>query len=172
VPTTNNRRAGAALAAVLSLAALGAADPALAGEAEEHCYVEIIGQAEDGEYLATAPVCFDSMDDVATALGVALPAGASDAEAGGALAASSTIGVHYDGANYTGSSITVSGSDCGGGYLNLTVDWRNRISSTINGCPQVRFYNFINLGGSYEATFSSGNLGALNNAADSIQYLT
>ena len=85
-------------------------------------------------------------------------------------AASGTLGVHYDGSNFTGSSITVSGTSCSGGYTNLSTDWRNRISSTVNGCPVVRFFDGVNLSGISETRLTSGNLIALNNRSDSIQY--
>jgi hypothetical protein len=94
------------------------------------------------------------------------------AEEGTALAADFAIGVHYDGAGFTGSSVTVVGSSCIGGWLNLPAAWNDRISSTANGCPQIRHFLHVNLAGTSASTFSpGGNLGALSNEASSIQYL-
>jgi hypothetical protein len=90
-----------------------------------------------------------------------------------AALATFSIGVHYDGFDLTGSSLTVVGVDCLGGWLNLPSTWNNRISSTLNGCPRIRHYDGVNLGTPQETTFSpGGNLGALNNIASSVQYLT
>jgi hypothetical protein len=81
------------------------------------------------------------------------------------------IGSHFDGFGYSGSSFSVEGSDCYGGYLNLTGWWANRVSSTINGCPAIRHYYWPDLGGSYETTSGfGGNLNALNNLSESISY--
>jgi hypothetical protein len=83
------------------------------------------------------------------------------------------IGVHYDGADLTGSSLTVVGADCLGGWLNLPSTWNNRISSTLHGCPRIRHYDGVNLGTPQETTYSpGGNLGPLNNIASSVQYLS
>ena len=91
------------------------------------------------------------------------------ATAGGAVTASFTnVGYHYDGFNLTGSYITVAGTVCNGGWLNLSWDWINRISSTWSPC-WVGHYDGYNLTGSGEyLTF--GNLGSLNNAANSLVY--
>jgi hypothetical protein len=82
------------------------------------------------------------------------------------------IGVHWDGPGLTGSSFTVIGSSCSGGWLNLNALWTNRVSSTQNYCPVIRHYDGYGLTGSHEDTYApGGNLGFMNNATNSIQYL-
>lgn len=84
-----------------------------------------------------------------------------------------TLGVHFDGANGSGSSITVTGSGCNGGWWNTGASWANRISSTYNGCGRLAHYDLPNKGGSVESTYGVGttdNLGILNNRAESVAY--
>jgi hypothetical protein len=95
---------------------------------------------------------------------------------GGALTAlggggSGIIGVHFDGYNFTGSSFSVWGTDCYGGYINLSGYWANRVSSTINGCPVVAHYYWQNLGGPFESIYGAGsNLSYMDNLSESIAY--
>ena len=154
--------------AAAGIGVLALAAPAAAEAREQHCVVEVVGQEADGELVLSSPECYRSFDRAAAAAGA--PELADDALTPQAVAASSVIGVHYDGANFTGSSLTVYGTNCGGGYTNLTTTWRNRISSSLNGCPIVRFFDGANLTGASETQFASGNLFYLNNRADSIQY--
>jgi hypothetical protein len=138
---------------------------------ESHCVVHVRGQAQTGELLVTEPECYSTFDEAMTAEGVdAWGIGASVA-ADSVAAAAFTIGTHYDGAGYTGSSTSVVGSDCGGGWLNVSATWDNRISSTRNGCPRVRHFSGTNLAGSVQSTWSpGGNLTTLDNQTSSIQY--
>lgn len=142
-----------------------------------HCVVEVIGEEESGAFVTAEPVCFETLAEALSTAGLAIDPGArvtfEQVRAENLLAtatASGTIGIHYDGSNRTGASITVTGADCSGGYLNLTSDWTNRISSTLNGCPVVRFFDGFDKSGANETTTTQVNLGALNNAANSIQY--
>lgn len=141
--------------------------------AEEHCLVEIVGVNDGGRFETDEPVCYPTLAEVLVELGE-VPSFRSrstvDVDAVVA-AASTTLGVHWDGSNRTGSSITISGGTCGGGYVNLSSSWTNRISSTLNSCPSVVFWDGFDKTGSNESTNSaSTNLGALNNASNSIGY--
>ena len=148
-------RAAALAAAFIAALTVFAAPAPAAPRPEEHCVLHVVGQADNGELLTEAPVCFAS----------------AAAAAASPLGATSTIAVHYDGANFTGSSITISGSTCSGGWLNLSFAWRNRISSTQNFCPQIRHFDGLNLTGAWQATFGTGgNLSTLNNKTESVQY--
>src|ERR1019366_4402030 len=83
------------------------------------------------------------------------------------------LGIHYDGQNWTGSSTSTVGSDCLGGWLNVSNAWNNRIRSTWNGCNRIRHFDGYNLTGTWEDTYSpGGNLTALDRATSSIQYTT
>ena len=155
----------AALAAA-GVAVLALASPASAAPPEQHCVVDVVGQEADGRLVLGPQRCYRSFDQAQADAGVPTP-GDTSAQA---LAAGTVLAVHYDGANFTGSSITVNGTTCGGGYTNLSWDWRNRISSSLNGCSVVRFYDGLNKAGANESMFASGNLGWLNNKSDSVQY--
>ena len=157
----------AALAAAGVAATVAFAAPADAAPREQHCVVDVVGQEADGLLILSEPTCYRSFDQ---AQADARSAPASPDGSVQLLAASTVLGVHYDGANFTGASITVSGTTCSGGYTNLTTDWRNRISSSLNGCSPVRFFDGLNRSGVFEVQWSSGNLFGLNNKADSIQY--
>ncbi len=150
------------------------------GTVADQCVVRVTGQEDDGRLLTSAPVCYPTIAEALTAAGVELDPGLTDLtfeqiEESGALESAvesaGLIGVHWDGANRSGASISISGADCSGGYHNLSSTWINRISSTWNGCPSVLFYDGYDKTGSYEVTTSSSvNLGSLNNAANSIGY--
>lgn len=115
--------------------------------------------------------CVDSFAESAAVLGlgehIETPAELVEA----ASAASVDIAVHFDGLNYTGDTLTVSGA-CDGSWINLSSAWNNRISSTLSTCGRVRHYLDLDLGGSYTDTTGSGNLGSgFSNAISSIKYL-
>ena len=70
-----------------------------------------------------------------------------------ALSIQSTLATHYDGASYTGSSFSVLGVNCLGGYVNMSASWDNRVSSTYSSfCPRVRHWTGVNLSGQYQDT--------------------
>ena len=166
---------GAVVIAAWTLAPIGvAAGPSLKGT---HCVVQVVGQRPSGELETTPEQCYSTFAEAATAAGIPgvdasdSPRSISDAQ----LADSWAIGIHYDGFNGTGASLTVNGDDCSGGWLNVSASWVNKISSTRNGCNRVSHFSGTNLTGSVETTFgvnTLSNLSGLNNATDSIQYLT
>lgn len=171
-------------ALVLSTVALlgvMAGSPSLSASPETHCVVNVVDQAVDGE-LITGPVrCYatfaEAMYDASNGtLALAEDTTGSDVFAGGVQAvqvASFAIGIHYDGASGTGSSITVSGSGCTGGFWNTGSAWANRISSSWNGCGRLRHWDLPTQGGASENTFGAGttdNLTSLNNKVESVSY--
>jgi hypothetical protein len=160
-------------AALLPAAGAGAAD---ASPGAQHCVIQVVGQSESGEFQTTPEQCYSTFAAAARASGIPgveasdTPASLSEAQ----MAASWAIGIHYDGFSGTGATLTVNGSDCAGGWLNVSATWVNKISSTRNGCNRISHYSGTNLTGSVETTFgvnSLTNLSGLNNATDSIQYL-
>jgi hypothetical protein len=161
------------------------APPSTPTDATPHCLVRVTGRSASGELQLSTPACYATFADVLQSAGLTVadktitPTQARDqgliglqrpGGGGAALDGGGIIGTHFDGANYTGSSFSVSGSDCYGGYINLTGFWANRVSSTINGCPITVHYYWPNMGGSNEALYSSGNLTWLNNLSESISY--
>lgn len=181
VPASPSRRRTFTAVGIAAATATGVFVPASAGADEttneSHCVITIEGVQSTGEYITSDPVCFGTLAEALASAGAAVDPSArinaSDVQSQNlaATAASGVIALHYDGFNRTSSSITISGSDCSGGYLNLSSDWTNRISSTLNFCPVVRFFDGFDKSGGSEATYAATiNLGGLNNAANSVQY--
>jgi hypothetical protein len=122
---------------------------------DRHCVVAVEGRKESGELVVSSEQCGES------------------SEVGRALvdAASSVIATHYTGLNFTGSSLTITGGGCGGGWLNLPSSWVNTISSTSSICD-VDHYDFFYRGGTSQRVWSpGGNLTTMDNRANSVQYL-
>jgi hypothetical protein len=150
-------------------------------EKERHCVARVVGKKDDGELILSSPKCYptfaEAMADAsegALELDESVPGSvlASDARVK-ATVSSFTLGVHYDGFSGTGSSISIVGSDCGGGWWNATGFWNNRISSSYNGCYRLTHYDGSNKTGSSEATVGSGavhNLTYMNNRTGSVSY--
>lgn len=150
---------------------------------EEHCVFAVIEQASDGELITTQPRCFESFPEAIAQ--VSDGAVRLAAEANGSVlfsdpvvaraVSSFTLGIHFDGRNGSGSSISVSGSDCSGGWWNTPSSWDNRISSSFNGCYRLRHYDNPNRGGSYTDTTGAGathNLASwMDNRTESVAYL-
>jgi hypothetical protein len=146
------------LTAVTATTVLEVGQGAASTPTVEHCAVRVTGMDPDGHLRTTAPAC---SSDQASAM-----------RAVGTTSSDFPIGVHFDGPGLTGSSFTVVGSSCSGGWLNLNSLWINRVSSTENHCPTIRHFDGYNLTGASEYTFGAGgNLSVLNNATNSIQYL-
>lgn len=163
-----------ALATSLGLSVLPA-PPDEVTPLESHCVLFVVDQHEDGEFVMSSPQCFD--DEAAAAKLVSEGYDASeDAQRGvrGVVASSSfTLGKHYDGSNGSGSSVTIVGSSCSGGWWNTSSSWDNRISSSYNGCGRLRHWDYPNKAGASESTYGAGttdNLGFMNNKTESVSY--
>jgi hypothetical protein len=167
---------------VVSMALLaGLPAGAAAFDTEIHCLVQVEGQKASGELIVSDPVCFSTLEEtLAVASGGSIsieeaPSGEelfSDPEAG-VLLSSFTLGTHFDGLNGSGSSISVAGSSCTGGYWNTGATWANRISSSWNGCYRLRHHDGPNKTGTYADTVGSGthNLpSSMNNKTESVSY--
>jgi len=149
---------------------------------ESHCVVRVLGERPDGEFVVTPQVCFTTLGEAlsyasggAVTFNADLTGRALLADEGGvaSVASTFTLGVHFDGFNGTGSSITVAGSPCSGGYWNTGSTWANRISSSWNGCYRLRHYDLPAATGDSENTRGAGsthNLSTLNNRAESVAY--
>ncbi len=178
---TINRRVlvvGIVAASLLTTPAIGFAVPI---EREAHCVVTVIDELETGELVASEPTCFATFADavwLASGGTISLAESTEGSvmfEDASLIAAMSSfaLGIHYDGFGGSGSSITVVGSSCTGGWWNTSASWSNRISSSYNGCSRLRHYNLPNKGGSFQDTYGAGttdNLSTLNNMAESVSY--
>lgn len=155
--------------------------PAASAGEETHCVVDVVGEKDDGELVVSEQRCYaafaDAMNDASGGT-LVLPRNTSGTimfqDSGVAAAASSfTLGIHYDAASGGGSSISIVGTSCSGGWWNTGTVWRDRISSTYNGCGRLRHYANANQGGAFEDTWGAGTrdkLTSLNNQADSVSY--
>jgi hypothetical protein len=145
-----------ALFVVVAIAIGGVApNPAAGAEVEiEHCTLAITGLNKDGSYRTGDLECTKG------------PAPSRR----GFSTLTTYIAVHYDGFNLTGSTLSIEGGSCSGGWLNLPASWQDRIESTSSGCT-TRHYRDLNLGGPHNTTWSpGGNLSTLANAASSVSY--
>jgi len=151
------------------------------GVVESHCVVDVTARSSTGQLLLSESRCYSTFAEAmfdASAGSLALPPPTqSDVLEGdkefAAEVLSLILGIHFDGANGSGSSITITGSGCNGGWWNTGASWANRISSSYNGCARLAHYDFPNKGGSVESTYGVGttdNLGLLNNRAESVAY--
>jgi hypothetical protein len=144
-----------------------------------HCIVQVTGRQPDGELITAAPRCYATfaaaMRSIGARVGATSTEDAAALDAAGAFATTSVfvLGIHYDGLGLTGNSTATVGSNCAGGYLNVSGAWNNRIRSTWNGCNRIRHFDGYNLTGAWEDTLPpGGNLTALDRNTSSIQYTT
>lgn len=148
---------------------------------QTHCVVNVVEQLADGQLIFSEPRCYPqfsaALEDASDGT-LVLPRFARGTllfdDSSLALAASSfTLGIHFDGYGGSGSSITVVGTSCSGGWWNTGTAWKDRISSSYNGCSRLRHYDYANRSGSFEDTVGAGttdNLLVLNNRAESVSY--
>lgn len=117
---------------VLVLGVPAAPAGAAAGEGT-HCVVEVVERAADGELLTGPADCYPTFAEAMAAGSdgsLRLPAATPGSvvlidETIAESVSSFTLGIHYDGASGSGSSISVVGSSCTGGYWNTPSSWAN-----------------------------------------------
>ncbi len=152
-----------------------------APSAEEHCVAAVVSQRADGLMTLSEETCYgtfaEAMADVsAGTVDVPLDLEGTDAfndEFVGTMAASFTLGIHYDGYGGSGSSISIVGTSCNGGYWNASSWWRNRINSSFNGCYHLRHYDNPSKSGSTFNTYTGGQIDSLSwfaNRTESVAY--
>jgi hypothetical protein len=149
---------------------------AAVSKAANNCIIHTDGTDDEGNLVITSTTCYDTYAEVLKSKGVKnVKADATPATTASAtLLSVGIIGTHYDGFGATGDSVSVEGSDCSGGGLNLPTVWNDRISSTANGCPIIVHYQNANYGGATATTYGVGTLtnigGTMNNQTTSIIY--
>jgi hypothetical protein len=145
---------------------------------ESHCVIFVVGQRADGELILSDADCFaDELSaELWSSYGVPKSGSETAVEGSGSVYAMSstfTLGRHYDGLNGTGSSVRIVGSSCTGGYWNTSSSWDNRISSSYNGCSQLKHWDLPYKSGTVETTYGAGttdNLGYMDNRTQSVSY--
>ena len=84
-----------------------------------------------------------------------------------------TIGIHYTSTYYSGSSVRVVGTTCGGGVWYPTGAWNNNIESSRHYCgtSPTTFYNYSSCTGPLKRIYrSESTLGSMNNRASCVRY--
>lgn len=159
-------------AVLIVLLAVLAGTPGSSGvsKGEVHCVAFVLDQTAEGELVVSKPDCFDTLAEAGAWAGV----GPADRSTSGYMAGSTfTLGRHFDGFNGTGSSISIVGSSCTGGYWNTSSSWDNKISSSYNGCARLTHWDQPAKSGSFQHTYGAGttdNLSYMNNKAESVSY--
>ena len=163
------------IAAIAVVVAIGIAFVGQAGASERsegierHCVIEVTG-VEDGVFLTGPEVCFGSQTQA-----VMHAASTSSAVSGQAALASgnNTIGTHYTSTFYSGSSVRIVGTTCGGGVWYPTGAWNNNIESSRHHCgtSPTTFYNSSSCAWSPHPIYGAApSLGQMNNQASCVRY--
>jgi hypothetical protein len=170
------------LVSILTLAGALAAPAWATPPDESHCLVRVVDQTDDGEFIVGPEECFATFAAAQVAvrtspLKVPRDAGFDETahHESGRLLLSFTLGTHYDGSGGSGSSISVVGDACTGGWWNTGGAWANRISSSWNGCYRLRHYDNPDKFGSWADTVGVGSVhnlpAGMNNKTESVAYL-
>lgn len=138
-------------------AANAAGDRPPESEPIRHCELTVIGVNPDGSFETTPMVCRDVEPGSAAARSTA-------------MLATGVLARHYSGFNRTGSVLTVNGSVCGGGWLNLPVGWVNQVASTYSHCNVTHHSSYYQTGATEVVWAPGGNLGPLAYGAASTTY--
>ena len=144
-------------------------------EKESHCVVYVVEKTADGELKMSDPTCFTDREGAAElAARPILKPQTADIDGMTYGFSNFTIGIHYNGYNGSGSSITVVGSSCTGGHWNTPTWFDNKESSVYNGCYRLRHYDKPNKKGTGANTYGAGTVdnipGYMNNRTESVAY--
>jgi hypothetical protein len=140
--------------AAVTAAILAVAAPASAGGKTEYCYTTLLNSEELAAGKVNAISCYSSELQLTAAVAVNLgvsPVGSLDF---GILSFTNRrLARHYDGGPGS-SNLSVYGTSCTGGGLNLTgTGWDDRINTTLHGaCGTIVHYTDVNFGGSSQLT--------------------
>jgi hypothetical protein len=136
----------------ISLCALVPAAAAAGSKAEQHCVLQITGKDTRTGELKTGPLQCET------------------GAASQTMSLQTIAAVHYTGSNFTGSTLSIVGDTCSGGWLNMPSGWQNVISSTASACYVVHFDLYYLVGDSESTTNPGGNLVFLDNRTNSASY--
>lgn len=160
--------------AVPATAVAGTGDKA---KKERHCVLYVVDKTEADELKMSDPACFPTADEAASMASRAIfKPQTADIEGMDFGYASFIIGIHYNGTNGNGSSITVVGSSCTGGWWNTPGWFDNKESSVFNGCYRLRHYDKPNKKGTGANTYGAATIdnipSYMNNRTESVAYLS
>ena len=135
----------------------------------EHCTVTVSPSPDDPSVLVPSDeTCFKTPEE-ARSLAENGPTNARAIFNGGLIA------VHWSGPNFTGTSLSISGTDCAGGGITFTGGaWDDRISSTENGCSLIEHWEnsapFSFTGLKENTTGTGGTLTYMDNKTSGVLY--
>jgi len=170
----------AALAATIGVVGVPVANAeASAGKAEQ-CVTKALTPRQMEAGVVSKLKCFATCGEVVEELGYTGPDAAKVSaneffsEPQFAALASTVLARHLDYFG-TGSSITITGSACDGGGLNLSSDWVNRVDATQHvACGTIKHYDGNNYTGTMEQTQGTVNqlkfLTTIPDQVNSIKY--
>ena len=165
------------IAAVAAVIASGAAPAGIAGTAPEslevdsHCVVEVTG-VEDGMLITGQEACFTTESNAALHV-ASLGSEAQRSKRAARSSGTNMIGLHYSSRWYSGSSIRVVGTTCGGGVWYPTGSWNNNIESSRHYCGTrpTSFYDNSNCASLPRRIYgTAASLGSMNNRASCVRY--
>lgn len=155
------------MAAVLVLSPAASADDGSLAGGERHCVVAVIAQV-DGVLVTGPERCFATEREAAEFEPPDWRDGANRAGL-----SSTTIGRHFTGQSYTGSSIRIVGTVCSGGTWPASGSWNNNIESSEHHCgaSPTTFYDSSSCSGTnISITAPSPTLGGMNNRTSCVRY--
>ena len=165
---------------IVAIAAFIASGFAIAGSAavsakpsttERHCVVEVTG-VRDGVFVTRPEVCFTSQTK-AVVHAASISTGTADPNRVTRSSGTNTIGVHYTSTWFSGSSVRIVGTTCGGGVWYPTGAWNNNIESSRHYCGSspTTFYDSSSCSGSsYPIHREANSLAQMNNRASCVRY--
>lgn len=143
-----------------------------------YCIVEATKPVPGVPTPVAVPRCYDSLDASYVAAGIdpADPTGRrrpvstpSAPKMVGAAFPNQALAYHYKNLNGLGESLTVYGTDCGGGIVNFGAGWNDVFQSTKQGkCSQVK--HFVNSEASGSSQITSGGTHAMTNLNSTLRY--
>ena len=138
---------------------------------ERHCVVEVTG-VRDGVFVTRPEVCFTSQTK-AVVHAASISTGTADPNRVTRSSGTNTIGVHFTSTWFSGSSVRIVGTTCGGGVWYPTGAWNNNIESSLHYCGNspTTFYNSASCSGwSHPIRNEANSLGQMNNRASCVRY--
>lgn len=136
---------------------------------EKHCVVFVEDDSK-GVLRVGPEECFNTLAE-SEAYASTVQSGRSDGAQ--QMSSQNTIGLHFTGTYYSGSSVRIVGTTCGGGVWFATGSWNNNIESSYHYCgaSQTRFWDYSSCSGpSKPITSSTHSLGSMNNRTSCVQY--
>ncbi len=165
------RREITAFAALAALpAALPATAPAAAVSANQ-CMTRVLSSDEMRRGVESQITCYRTQTEMLAAAGLGTVGGGRDDGTRSTLD-NQLLAIHYTDANGGGSSLSVFGTSCDGGGINLSGPFNDSISSTLHQlCGRIKHFADANGGGDNQITFGGlANLNASMNDRTSSSY--